>query len=341
VLCDLDGFKAYNDTFGHPAGDALLARLGAALRRAADAAGGRAYRIGGDEFCALLPAGAAVEPMVAALTERGDGFAIGASCGVVALPAETADPDRALLLADRRLYADKHSRRDPAGRQSSAVLLRAVKERDPGLDGHAAAVGALAEATARVLGMAEADVEVVRHAGELHDVGKIAIPDELLDKPGPLDDGEWAFMRRHPVIGERIVAAAPALAAVAPLVRSSHERWDGTGYPDRVRGAAVPLGARIVAVSEAFDAMTTEQPYRAAVAPGAALAELERCAGTQFDPDVVAAFAAAYGLSRCPVANRREDHATAAAASAPVTPSASQMLTSPSPRNPNRTACTR
>jgi HD-GYP domain-containing protein (c-di-GMP phosphodiesterase class II) len=133
----------------------------------------------------------------------------------------------------------------------------------------------------------------VKLAAELHDVGKVAIPDAILNKPGPLNEDEWAFMRRHTLIGERIVAAAPALCGVAKLVRASHERWDGGGYPDGIAGENIPLGARIVAVCDAYDAIVADRPYRGARSSAAALAELRRCAGTQFDPAVVEAFAAA------------------------------------------------
>ncbi len=131
--------------------------------------------------------------------------------------------------------------------------------------------------------------EVVR-AAELHDVGKMAIPDEVLGKPGPLTKEEWAFVRQHTIIGERILSAAPALLPVAKLVRSSHERFDGSGYPDGLGGDAIPLGARIVAVCDAFHAMTSVRAYRPAIQVDDALAELRACAGSQFDPDVVTAF---------------------------------------------------
>jgi two-component system, cell cycle response regulator len=138
--------------------------------------------------------------------------------------------------------------------------------------------------------MSPEDLDEVARAAELHDVGKVAIPDAILNKPGPLDESEWNFMRRHTVIGERILLSAPALRPVARLVRSSHERWDGGGYPDGLRGDEIPLGARVVAVCDAFDAMTTERPYREPIPESQALAELRRCAGTQFDPMVVDAF---------------------------------------------------
>jgi HD-GYP domain-containing protein (c-di-GMP phosphodiesterase class II) len=147
---------------------------------------------------------------------------------------------------------------------------------------------------ARRLEVEGEELEHVRHAAELHDVGKMAIPDAILDKPGPLDPTEWSFIRRHTIIGERIVAAAPALRQVAALVRASHEHWDGSGYPDGLAGDEIPLGARIVAVCDAFDAMVANRPYRVGMPPDLALAELWRCAGSQFDPAVVSAFAEAW-----------------------------------------------
>jgi diguanylate cyclase (GGDEF)-like protein/putative nucleotidyltransferase with HDIG domain len=299
VLFDLDGFKYYNDTFGHPAGDALLTRLGTSLELVVDGRG-RAYRMGGDEFCALLE-GRGDDPdnlgRIAArsLHARGEGFFVGCSFGAVTLPTEATSPEDALRLADQRMYAHKRGGRVSTERQSTDVLLRVLAERSPDLEGHTAMVASLAGAVAERLGLSPDRVADVRSAAELHDVGKVAIPDDILDKPSALSDEEWEFMRRHTLIGARIVAAAPALDRVAPLVRSSHERWDGTGYPDGLAGEAIPLGARIVAVCDAFDAMTSDRPYSPGMPSAAALMELRRCAGSQFDPGVVEAFCAAWG----------------------------------------------
>jgi diguanylate cyclase (GGDEF)-like protein len=299
ALFDLDGFKHYNDSYGHPAGDALLQRLGAKLAAHVEGAG-TAYRMGGDEFCVLLPVDAArdADALAAdaadALTEHGDGFVITCSFGAIAVPIEVDEAEEALRIADQRMYAQKHGGRTSARSQSRDVLLRALAERNPELGEHISGVAELAEAVAHRMDLDAEQIDHVRHAAALHDVGKMAIPDAILDKPAALDEDEWQFIRRHTIIGERIVAAAPALRPVAALVRSSHERWDGAGYPDCLAGEQIPLGARIVSVCDAFDAMVADRPYRAGMDAADALAELERCAGTQFDPAVVAAFASAW-----------------------------------------------
>jgi diguanylate cyclase (GGDEF)-like protein len=233
TLFDLDGFKQYNDTFGHPAGDALLTRLGCKLALAVGDRG-TAYRMGGDEFCLLGPVGpdsglAVVDDAAAALTETGESFSLGCSHGTVLLPVEADRSEDALRTADQRLYRQKYARRGSPSRQTTDALLRALTERHPELDEHVHGVGDLAEETARRLGVAEEELESTRLAGELHDIGKMAIPEAILNKPGPLSDGEWSFIRRHTLIGERIVAAAPTLSPVAKLVRSTHERLDGHG----------------------------------------------------------------------------------------------------------------
>jgi two-component system, cell cycle response regulator len=294
ALFDLDGFKRYNDAYGHPAGDALLQRLSAELAGVV-AGHGQAYRLGGDEFCLLLEADgsdAVLRAAATALAARGDGFDVTASYGRVALPEDAADAEEALHLADRRMYAAKESRPSSAGLQTRSVLLKVLSEREPELHEHSTDVMDLARGVARRLGLPPDDREIVARAAELHDIGKMAIPDAILSKPGPLDDREWRFMRRHTIIGEDILNAAPALQPVAALVRASHERWDGTGYPDGTAGEQIPEGARIVAVCDAFSAMVQERPYQPGLTVSEAVAEIERCAGEHFDPRVVEAFAA-------------------------------------------------
>ena len=298
VMYDLDGFKSYNDTFGHSAGDALLSRLGTCLASAiADDA--TAFRMGGDEFCVVAELDRLADALslttrgAEALREHGEGFTIDASFGAVLLPADATSPQDALRLADQRMYAQKNSSRLSASSQSTDVLLRLLVERDPALGKHVSDVAELAQQTARLLGLPDEEVELVARAGCLHDIGKLAIPESILQKPGPLDEAEWAFVRGHTIVGERVVAAAPALTGVARIVRASHEAWDGTGYPDALRGEQIPRPARVVAVCDAFEAMTSDRPYRLARSWVDALAELRRCSGTQFEPDVVAAFCTA------------------------------------------------
>jgi diguanylate cyclase (GGDEF)-like protein len=299
MLLDLDGFKAYNDTFGHPAGDALLARLAEKLAAAIEGQG-EVYRIGGDEFCVLAAVGPAereafAELAATALQEQGDGFRITAAHGSVALPEEAADVGEALRLVDSRMYDEKDGRRASAGRQSRDVLLRALYERDARWQGRLADLVQLVGEVGARLGLQEDELGDLSLAAELHEVGKLAIPDSILRKPGPLTDEELTFVRRHPLIGERILASAPALAKVSKVVRSIHERVDGRGYPDGLAGDEVPLAARIIGACAEFVALTTELPYRAAITPELALEELRRGAGTEFDPGVVQALAAVQG----------------------------------------------
>jgi two-component system cell cycle response regulator len=295
VVFDLDGFKAYNDSFGHSAGDALLARLSGRLTETV-AGSGQAYRMGGDEFCIVAPADHGrpddlIERAAAALSEEGEGFIVGCSRGSVLIPAEAAELTEALRTADNRMYLHKQRHRGASDHQSVDVLISALEERDSQLANHLADVADLAEAVARRLKVPPDQIHTIRQAAELHDVGKLAIPEEILTKPGSLTEDEWEFVKRHTVIGQRILGSAPTLGGAAKIVRSTHERWDGAGYPDQLAGNEIPLGARIIAVCDAFDAMMSRRPYAPALRHESAMRELFRCAGKQFDPEIVEAFA--------------------------------------------------
>jgi two-component system, cell cycle response regulator len=294
ALFDLDGFKAYNDTFGHPSGDALLAlcadRLAVAVRP------GRAYRMGGDEFCALLEGGIAASYKAlqrgrAALQESGHGFSVTTSYGAVALHEEATDVSTALRLADARMYEVKAMGKVVEHHQTRDALLQALKEREPGVRDRAVDVSALAVGVAGRLELDPAGIAAVARAAELHDIGKMAVPDAILGKNGALDADEWRVVRQHTIVGERILRAAPSLSNAAPLVRWSHERWDGTGYPDGLPGEEVPVGARIIAACDAYTAMISTRPHAGPRTSEEALVELRRCAGSQFDPAVVEALA--------------------------------------------------
>ncbi|MFL5832867.1 MAG: HD domain-containing phosphohydrolase [Solirubrobacterales bacterium] len=295
AVYDLDGFKAYNDSFGHPAGDDLLRRLGGQLDEAM-APYGRGYRLGGDEFCVLastkaLPAEAICLRAEEALSESGSGFSIGASWGKVLIPVEVVNASDALRIADRRMYSQKGRRADSASSQTRGVLLRVLHEREPELERHLDGVADLVATFGRQLPLDAEELDVLVRAAELHDIGKIAIPDEILHKGSELSDDEWRLMRKHPLIGQRVLDAAPALGEVAKLVRSTHERWDGEGYPDGLKGRDIPLGSRVILICDAYNAMTEGRPFRAARSNEQALEELRQEAGTQFDPELVKAFA--------------------------------------------------
>jgi diguanylate cyclase (GGDEF)-like protein/putative nucleotidyltransferase with HDIG domain len=287
-LFDLDGFKRYNDTFGHPAGDELLVRFASRLKEAMprDAA----FRLGGDEFLILTPANVDIERLLeraaTALSEQGDGFEITSSFGAVFIPEETDDASTALQICDQRLYNEKSRRSDRRGRPQD-MLLEALHAREPALEHHSNIVAKLAVAMGTQLSLDGETLARLKQAALLHDIGKIGIPDSVLSKPGPLSDDEWSFVRRHTVIGERILAASPSLKDVARIVRSTHERMDGTGYPDGLPGAEICVEARIIAICDAFASMTSERSYRPELSPAEAIAELRRCAGSQFDSEIV------------------------------------------------------
>jgi diguanylate cyclase (GGDEF)-like protein/putative nucleotidyltransferase with HDIG domain len=300
VLIDLDNFKRINDEDGHGGGDRLLRAAAAAL---ADTCrrGDLAFRLGGDEFALLLAgldeeAAAAVGrrtcAAIAALDVR-----LGASAGLVAL-GQDSTKDSLLEQADQRLYAAKRGGR-PTERGTSDwstattqvavdVLVAALESHHTATAGHSLDVSELSARVAARLGASPTERELVRQAALLHDLGKLAIPPEILSKAGPLEPHEWDIVRTHPDRGAEILLRAPGLEGLAAAVRASHERWDGGGYPNGLAGREIPFAARIVAACDAFDAMVAERPYSPALAPAAAIAELHECAGSRFDPDVVA-----------------------------------------------------
>lgn len=303
-LYDLDGFKQYNDTFGHSAGDTLLVRLSGRLTKAVSGEG-RGYRIGGDEFCALV----AGDPnrievlrgaVTSALTEHGDGFSISASFGAATLPTEATTLRQAYQLADERMYAQKAGRSPAAARQTHDALMRMVDEWDHEMHSHGRAVADLSVAVGRHLDLASPELDRLAKAASLHDIGKVAIPRTILDKSGPLNDEEWAFVRTHTELGERIIGEAPSLREEAAVVRATHERWDGDGYPDGRAGEEIPLAARIIFACDAFDAMTSVRPYGVLRNRAEAVDELRRCAGSQFDPEVIDALEKVLAVDRSP-----------------------------------------
>jgi two-component system cell cycle response regulator len=282
------------------AGDAFRAGVAGALLAAARAHGAGLYRLDGSAHALVCPdrgrrdsPAAAVRARVMEISE-----AIGSTMlhGDAALPRDAADGEAALGIALGRLRSRGRLASGSAERQIRDALMQVLVECRPG-GAHVSVRSVAAEAVAvgRRLGMEIGELDVLVRAAELQDIGKLAIPDRILNKTEPLTEDEWDVIRRHPIVGERILGAAPALEPVARLVRSCSERFDGSGYPDGLKGAEIPIGARVIAVCVAFDAMTSARPYRAAMSVSEAVGELFRASGTQFDPAVVATFCATTG----------------------------------------------
>ncbi len=328
-MVDIDDFKRVNDRFGHPGGDKVLAQLATNLRQ-----GGEAFRLGGDEFAILLPgrdeegsriaAEAIVERI--AVVELEPAGPVTVSAGIATVPEEELGRDELVRRADSALYWAKEYGKnqvrvyrpdvieiaelkrlaagpDRAARfRAAASLARAVDARDAYTGSHSERVADLAARIATRLGIDREQVELTRLAGSLHDLGKLAIPEEILRKPGPLSDTERLVLERHPQIGFRMLESL-GVDPVADWVLHHHERWDGSGYPDGVGGDDIPLGARIIFVADAYDAMTSDRVYRGRLTDDQAIAELARCSGTQFDPEIVAALADELGVGDSQVAS--------------------------------------
>jgi diguanylate cyclase (GGDEF)-like protein len=327
-LVDIDDFKSVNDHHGHPVGDRVLGQVASRLRQ-----GGESFRLGGDEFAVLLPgldersavsvARSIVERVSAAQIEHVGNVTV--SAGVATYPIQGAGRDELIRLADSALYWAKEDGKNRARTYEStqielrhlqqlaeipdrtaryraaAALAKAVDARDAYTGSHSERVGDLAARISRRLGLDDAQIELTRLAASLHDLGKLAIPEEILRKPSALNDSERLVLQRHPQVGHRMLESL-GVEPIADWVLHHHERWDGDGYPHRLRGDEIPLGARIIFVADAFDAMTSERVYRRPFSQREALEEIERCAGSQFDPLIVDAFREEIGLRPRPVA---------------------------------------
>jgi diguanylate cyclase (GGDEF)-like protein len=321
-LVDIDDFKRINDRFGHPTGDRVLSQVAGRLRQ-----GGEAFRLGGDEFAVIIPrldergALTAAESIVDRIgsLELDHVGPVTVSAGVATFPVQGVARDELIRLADSALYWAKERGKnrvrlyrpdvvelaelrrlaagpDRAARfRAAASLAKAVDARDAYTGSHSERVSDLAARIAARLGADAEQIELTRLAASLHDLGKLAIPEEILRKPGALTESERLVLERHPQIGFRMLESL-GVDPVADWVLYHHERWDGTGYPDRLHGEEIPLGARIIFVADAYDAMTSDRVYRRRLSSDDALAELDRCAGTQFDPQIVSALAEELGL---------------------------------------------
>jgi diguanylate cyclase (GGDEF)-like protein len=322
-LVDIDDFKRINDRFGHPMGDRVLSQVAGRLRQ-----GGEAFRLGGDEFAVIFPgldersAVTAAESIVDRIgsLELDHVGPVTVSAGVATFPVQGVARDELIRLADSALYWAKERGKnrvrlyrpdvvelaelrrlaagpDRAARfRAAASLAKAVDARDAYTGSHSERVSDLAARIAARLGADAEQIELTRLAASLHDLGKLAIPEEILRKPGALTESERLVLQRHPQIGFRMLESL-GVDPLADWVLYHHERWDGTGYPDRLHGEQIPLGARIIFVADAYDAMTSDRVYRRRLSSEDALAELDRCAGTQFDPQIVSALADELGAT--------------------------------------------
>jgi diguanylate cyclase (GGDEF)-like protein len=318
VLADLDRFSDFNERHGHANSDRALKRVAALIqekKRRIDVAA----RVGGEEFALIAPdtdehgAYVLADRLRREVREAFASEGLTVSLGIASYPKHGATAEELLTGADRAVFAAKALGRDRTvifNREIAANLLgeqtrQAVVEeghlaavlvlaetldmRDAGTARHSQLVGRYARSIAVELGMDPEEIERMHLAGVLHDIGKIGIPDSILKKPGALDEHEWAEMRKHPELGARILQGAH-MEDIATWVRAHHERPDGKGYPIGLAGDQIPIQARILAVSDAYEAMTNDRVYRPAMPKSEARAELARYSGTQFDPDIVAIF---------------------------------------------------
>jgi diguanylate cyclase (GGDEF)-like protein/putative nucleotidyltransferase with HDIG domain len=317
-MLDLDHFKTYNDAYGHPAGDILLSQIGEIIKSSVRNVD-QAFRYGGDEFVVILPQTARDDAYVVAERVRGQiagemekkAIAVTCSIGLASYPSDGVVADELVDVADDALY---HAKRtggnrillsskilpkppDEAGIYArrnglSAVyaLVSTVEARDTYVYGHSRKVNTYAVALAEAIGLSPDEVANVSTAALLHDIGKIGIPDKVLNKKGKLNEEDWEVIKAHPGLGANIVSNIPNLAPCVNSILHHHERWDGGGYPEGLKGEEIPIEARILAIADSFEAMTSARPYRPALSLEEVVKELRQGAGLQFDPKLVEVF---------------------------------------------------
>lgn len=300
IMCDVDGLKLINDTLGHAAGDALLIAAADVLRQSFRESDVIA-RIGGDEYAILMPNTShdAIEKGVqrirdgiTRLNEKSDKVLLSLSSGWAASSSPKESMSSLYKEADTNMYREKLQQSQNTRSAMVRTLIQAMEARDYLTEGHADRLQHLTTELAKALSLPDNKLSELRLLAKFHDLGKVGIPDEILGKETDLTDAELGEIRRHPEIGYRIAQSAPDLIPIADYILKHHEWWNGHGYPFGLTGSTIPLECRILSIVDAFDAMTSNRPYRKLIGVEDACAELRRCAGTQFDPDFVELFIA-------------------------------------------------
>lgn len=298
LSADLDGLKLINDTVGQKEGDHIL-NICADLLQKPLWKDDILARVGGDEFVAIMPraVGRSGEEVVSAIlaevdnyNSNNDNIPISISLGYSVSDDSSDDLEEVLKKANNNMLLDKQKRSKSARNQVVRALMAALSERDYISSGHADRLEELCVMMGKKVGLDQHRITDLSLVAQVHDLGKVGIPDYILFKKGGLTDQEWQIMRQHPEKGYRIAQASPDLAHVAYLILRHHERWDGTGYPLGLKGSDIPLECRILSIIDSYDAMTNDRPYRIAKIKEEALEELKNCAGTQFDPELARIF---------------------------------------------------
>ena len=296
AIADVDGLKIVNDTFGHEAGDQVL-RMATSVMRRCSRAGDIAARWGGDEFVLLLPKTDLEEVRLLAesieevfMRETMQSFPLSISLGWQTKTEAGESLADVFKEAENHMYRAKLLQSPGIRSEMIHALMAALYEKNPREEQHCKRVSRLSQSLGQALGLTERDVKELEIIGLFHDIGKVSIPESILNKAGELTDHDWEQIRRHPEVGYRVLSNVHDMADIAEYVLAHHERWDGTGYPRGLIGEATPLQSRIIAVADAYDAMLSYRPYRSSLTQAEAVAELKRCAGTQFDPYIVDVF---------------------------------------------------
>ncbi|MDR3541326.1 MAG: transporter substrate-binding domain-containing protein [Desulfosporosinus sp.] len=296
VMSDVNGLKLINDSFGHAVGDELLKNVAKVLRQGCRRDDIIA-RLGGDEFVILLPNtdGAETEQILKrikglAIRERVGSIELSISFGYETKRHENEDIHELFKKAEDYMYKRKLFEGPSMRGKTIKTIIKTLHEKNKREEQHSYRVSALCQSMGEALGLPEGEIQELKNVGLLHDIGKIAIDEEILNKPGKLTNAEWEEIKRHPEIGYRILSTVHGMAEMAEYVLSHHERWDGLGYPKGIKGEEMPLQPRIIAIADAYDAMTSARSYRDALPDEVAIAELQKNAGIQFDPELVKLF---------------------------------------------------